>query len=236
MSGLIEDTATIVRGDGDLSGGESVPVTVIAPESRARGGIVVLHEARTLPDALLNFMRLLADDGWMVAAPDLFHRAAGDDEVFGAPLFEDFDATVAWLVARGVYPDTIGVIGFDDAGTAAALVATDRAVGAAVSVAAPGIVEPLTGDARALVEAAPSLGAPWLGLYGRDDDRTPVDQVDLLRDAAATAPVATLVVSYAGVEHRLDEAGSAVSDEVAGEDAIVDAQRRIFDWFDSHLR
>lgn len=237
MSGLIEDTAPIrPREEGaDTATLDRVPLTAFEPDSRARGGIVVLHEARELPQALLEFMRSLAADGWLVAAPHLFHRAAGDDEVFGTPLFEDFDATVDWLQSRGVPTDCIGVIGFDDAGTAAALVATDRAIGAAVSVAAPGIVEALTTDALALVDAAASLKAPWLGLYGRDDVRTPVEHVEQLQEAVSKASVATLVVSYAGVEHRADEE-SAVSEESAGEEAIIDAQRRIFDWFDSHLR
>ena len=47
--------------------------------------------------------------------------------------------------------------------------------------------------------------------------------------------MATLVVSYDGLDHRPDEV-SPESGTTAGEDAVVDAQRRIFDWFDSHLR
>ncbi|GGG29622.1 carboxymethylenebutenolidase [Rhodococcoides trifolii] len=212
---------------------EHVPLTAIEPDGSGRGGIVLLHESREFTDALTSFMSLLAEEGWTVAAPNLFHRG-GDDEVFGDNLFDDFDATFDWLVSRGVYADCVGVIGFDDAGTAAALVATTRPVGAAVSVAAPGIVEPLTGDATALVDALPSLKAPWLGLYGQADERIPADHVERLQEAVATASVATLVVTYGGQGHRPDEAtGPEVED---GAEAIVDAQRRIFDWFDSHLR
>ncbi|AMY20962.1 MULTISPECIES: dienelactone hydrolase family protein [Nocardiaceae] len=235
MTASIEDSAPLRRADDGTESAERVPLTTFRPASTPRGGIVVLHESREFSRALLDFMKALAEDGWLVAAPHLFHRAASDDEVFGDALFEDFDATVTWLTGHGVYADTIGVIGFDDAGTAAALVATDRPVGAAVSVAAPGIVEPLTPDARALLEAAPSLQAPWLGLYGQGDERIPAAHVDRLRDAVAEAPVATLVVSYDGLDHRPDEV-SPESGTTAGEDAVVDAQRRIFDWFDSHLR
>ncbi len=150
MTASIEDSAPLRRADDGTESAERVPLTTFRPASTPRGGIVVLHESREFSRALLDFMKALAEDGWLVAAPHLFHRAASDDEVFGDALFEDFDATVTWLTGHGVYADTIGVIGFDDAGTAAALVATDRPVGAAVSVAAPGIVEPLTADARAL--------------------------------------------------------------------------------------
>lgn len=233
MTGPIEDQAPLGTDVDDSS--DSVPLTVFAPEAGVRGGIVVLHEARTFPDALLAFMKALAADGWLVAAPHLFHRASNENGVFGAALFEDFDATTRWLVANGAYEDCIGVVGFDEAGTAAALVATNRAIGAAVSVAAPGIAEALTEDATSLLDAAPHMKAPWLGLYGRDDARTPVQEVERLQEATATASVATLVVSYAGVEHRADEDRTILTDD-AGEDPVVDAERRIFDWFDSHLR
>jgi carboxymethylenebutenolidase len=232
MSGIFSDTAPLRVPPGEEAS-EHVPLTAIEPDGTGRGGIVLLHESREFTDALTKFMRTLADEGWTVAAPNLFHRG-GDEEVFGDNLFDDFDATFDWLVSRGVYADCVGVIGFDDAGTAAALVATTRPVGAAVSVAAPGIVEPLVDDATALVDALPSLKAPWLGLYGQADERIPADHVERLKEAVATASVAALVVTYGGKGHRPDE--DTVSDQQAGEDAIVDAQSRIFDWFDSHLR
>ena len=129
-------------------------------------------------------------------------------------------------------PDCIGVLGFDEAGTAAFLVAATRPVAAAVSVAARGIVEPLAATAPALVKAAAQLQAPWLGLFGIDDPATPAPQVDQLAEAVATAPVATHIVRYAGLRHRADR-----TDDVGPpDDELVDAQTRVFDWFDSFLR
>ncbi|QLY31231.1 dienelactone hydrolase family protein [Nocardia huaxiensis] len=214
----------------------TVPLVVIEPEGHTRGGIVVLHESREFTEPLLDLMRSLAEDGWTVLAPDLFHRANGvaPDKVFGADLYADFDACFDWLTGRGVFGDCIGVLGFDSAGTAAALVATNRRVGAAVSVAAQGIESALTPQALALAVAAPQLKAPWLALFGADDPHTPPEQVDRLRDAAAHADVATLVVTYPGLHHRPDHPGfdPAALDDIH----VVDAQTRIFDWFDSHLR
>ena len=237
MAGIYRDRAPV-------HGTTGVPLTVIEPDGHARGGIVVLHEAREFTDPLLELMRSLADDGWTVIAPDLFHRddplpahsanGSTPDHVFGADLFADFDACFEWLTGRGVFGDCVGVIGFDSAGTAAALVATNRRLGAAVSIAALGIDTALTPHAVALATAAPGLKAPWLGLFGEDDPRTPPDQVNRLRDSAARADVATLVVSYPGLHHRPDHPGF---DPAAREDAsVLDAQTRIFDWFDSHLR
>lgn len=164
MSGIHTAAARLPDGSGQ------VPLTVFRPEGAIRGGIVVLHESRVFPPVLLAFMEVLAAEGWLVVAPNLFHREfTEDDEVFGQNLFDDVDAAMDWLVRSGVYPDAVGVIGFDDAGTAALIVAANRRVGAAVTVAAHGIVQPLRPDVPALVEAVRNLQAPWLGLYGEDD-------------------------------------------------------------------
>ncbi|MGK8521511.1 dienelactone hydrolase family protein [Nocardia asteroides] len=234
MSGTYDDMAPLRGSDQEevrpTSGGQ-VPITVVEPEGNARGGIVLLHETSEFTGALRDLMNALAGEGWTVVAPKLFHRGNGEPGgVFGDKLFEDFDACFDWLTRRGVFPDTIGVLGFDTAGTAAFLVATNRPIGAAVSVAAPGIVEPLTDQADALVRAAPHLQAPWLGLFGADDPATPPAQVDQLRDATARAAVASLVVTYPGLHHRADTPGA--DDDMEA----VDSQTRIFDWFDSNLR
>ncbi|MBF6129088.1 dienelactone hydrolase family protein [Nocardia brasiliensis] len=241
MSGTYNDLAPL-RGDEQApehraapahpSTDTQVPIIVVEPEGNARGGIVMLHESREFTGALLALMSALASEGWTVVAPNLFHRTGHEpaQEVFGDELFDDFDACFDWLTRRGVFPDTIGVLGFDTAGTAAFLVATNRPVGAAVSVAAPGIVEPLTEQADALVRVAPSLQAPWLGLFGADDPATPPAEVERLRDATGRAAVASLVVSYPGLRHRADHP------DIDDDSTLVDSQTRIFDWFDSNLR
>ncbi|WP_454194558.1 dienelactone hydrolase family protein [Nocardia sp. Marseille-Q1738] len=234
MSGTYDDMAPL-RGsdqeDEQPTARGQVPITVVEPEGNSRGGIVVLHESRELTAALRDLMNALAGEGWTVVAPDLFHRVTGEPGgVFGDELFDDFDACFDWLTRRGVFPDTVGVLGFDSAGTAAFLVATNRPIGAAVSVAARGIVEPLAEQVDPLVRAAPRLQAPWLGLFGADDPATPPDQVEHLRDATARADVASLVVTYPGLHHRAD---TAPADDDAD---VVDSQTRIFDWFDSNLR
>ncbi|MCX4093825.1 dienelactone hydrolase family protein [Nocardia sp. alder85J] len=239
MSGVYRDIALVRDRVPQTAGGPSaalqtrVPLTVVEPEGVGRGGIVVLHESREFAVPLLELMGSLAGDGWIVVAPHLFHRDpladSPPDSVFGQDLFDDFDAAFDWLTGRGVFPDCVGVLGFDTAGTAAFLVATNRPIGAAISVAAPGIAAPLTAEAPALVHAAPLLQAPWLGLYGADDPTIPADLVDELRDAAAGAAVATLVVTCAGRLHRADQPRFDSADP-------ADAVTRIFDWFDSHLR
>ena len=233
MSGFFEDVAALRPADGHSSDAGAVPVTAIEPDGHARGGIVVLHESKEFTDSLLALMRALAGEGWIAVAPHLFHRSGA--EVFGDNLFADFDASFDWLVGRGVFTDCVGALGFDDAGTAAFIVATSRPIGAAVSIAARGIVAPLNDQVPALVDAAENLQAPWLGLYGETDPESPPEHVEKLHDAVAKAPVATNVVSYAGIGHRAD---APTEQEAAdsNEEVLVDAQTRIFDWFDSNLR
>ncbi|MEV0334661.1 dienelactone hydrolase family protein [Nocardia sp. NPDC050717] len=213
----------------------SVPITVVEPERVARGGIVLLHESREFSPQLLELMRSLSVEGWIVVAPHLFDRIGDEQvrEVFGEELFDDFDAGFDWLTQRGVFPDTIGVLGFDTAGTAAFLVATNRPIGAAVSVAAPGITEPLPDQDVALVDVAADLQAPWLGLFGADDPATPPEAVDRLRDATARANVASLTITYPGLSHRADRPDP---DDDAANAIRIDSQTRIYDWFDSNLR
>ncbi|MFC4376697.1 dienelactone hydrolase family protein [Nocardia halotolerans] len=245
MPGTYNDVAPLrpVEPTGESRGADTagsaprtaVPITVVEPERAARGGIVVLHESRDLPPELLELMRSLSIEGWIVVAPHLFDRIADDrvTEVFGEELFADFDAGFDWLTNRGVYPDTIGVLGFDTAGTAAFLVATNRPIGAAVSVAAAGITEPLAAQDAPLVDIAPSLQAPWLGLFGADDPATPPAAVDQLREATARANVASLTITYPGLTHRADRPDP---DDDAATAIRIDSQTRIYDWFDSNLR
>jgi carboxymethylenebutenolidase len=234
---VISTVSASLPGDGGR-----VPLTVIRPEGAVRGAIVLLHESRVFAPALLQFMDALAAERWLVVAPHLFHRepAHSDVEVFGDDLFADVDAAFEWIAGRGVSADTIGVVGFDDAGVAALVVATQRRIGAVVSVAARGIVTPVHPDAPALLSIVGSLQAPWLGLYGEDDPSTPPTDVEQLREVAARADAPTLVVGYPGLAHRPDEppVEHATIDPESDprEAAIVDARRRIFDWFDAHMR
>ena len=85
---------------------------------------------------------------------------------------------------------------------------------------------------------APSLKAPWLGLFGEDDPKAPPEHIEALREAATRASVATNVVTYSGRRHQADAAPSLGSAEDLDPAlaALDEAQLRIFDWFDSFLR
>jgi carboxymethylenebutenolidase len=115
-------------------------------------------------------------------------------------------------------------------GTVALHAATAFPLGAAVSFYGGGVAEGRFGMAP-LVEQAPHLQAPWLGLYGDLDHGIPVDQVEALRAAAATAPVATDLVRYAEADHGFN-CDARDSYHAA---SAADAWSRTLAWFDRHL-
>ena len=83
-----------------------------------------------------------------------------------------------------------------------------------------------------LVEVAPAIVHPWLGLYGDEDPSIPVEQVEALRDAAATATAPTEIIRYAAAGHgfncdaRPDHFNAA---------AAADGWSRMLAFFAEHL-
>lgn len=224
-----------------LTDGTELRMTVAEPENVVRGGLVVLHEARGVTDRVRSLVGSLADEGWLTVAPHLYHREGTDEfsddhaeehvqdhvqRLSGESILADSDAAFVWLTDQGVPGDRQGVIGFDIGGSAALVVAASRSLGAAVTVGGGGILSPLSDGLPALVEIAGELAGPWLGIYSELDERIPADEVDKLREAAATAPVATDLVHFARSEHRFD----------TDLDAAAEAWQRARNWLDTHLR
>ncbi|ANN21223.1 carboxymethylenebutenolidase [Amycolatopsis orientalis] len=197
--------------------GHTLRLTFAEPEGVVRGGLVVLHEeADEVEEGLSLLLAGLAGEGWLTVTPHLDR-----DNLTQQDLLDATDATLAWLSGRGVEADLIGVVGFDLGGTAALVVASNRRLGAAVSVGGQGVTE-----LPVLVEIAGRLTSPWLGMYGDAGDEAGGAEVEQLRDAAASAGVVTDVVRYPGANHRFD----------ADPDAAAEAWQRTLNWFDAHLR
>lgn len=223
-----------------LVDGSALRLTVAEPVSSIRGGIVVLHEARGMTDAVRGLVQGLAGDGWLAVAPHLYHRESADeldggaddaavqeqvDRLEGEQVMADTDTAFGWLADHDISADRMGVVGFDLGGAVALLVAAKRTLGAAVTVAGEGIVVGPSSGLPSLVEAAPGLTCPWLGIYGESGDGE-APEIGQLRDAAASSEVATNVVVYPRSGHRFDQ----------DPDAAADAWERTLNWFDSHLR
>jgi carboxymethylenebutenolidase len=223
-----------------LLDGSQLRFTVAEPESTPRGGIVVVHEARGVTHAVLDLAESLARAGWLIVVPHLYHRGAADelsenadDEGFlrcverlsVASILADTDACCRWMGERGITADLTGVVGFGLGGSLALIVAAERELGAAVTVGGTGVLTPVSHALRPLVEAAPELRCPWLGIYAYDGE-TPTDEVYKLQEAAHSAQVATDLVYFTEDKCRFD----------TNKPAAFEAWTRTLNWFDCHLR
>ncbi|MCU1377305.1 MAG: hypothetical protein JWN29_288 [Acidimicrobiales bacterium] len=223
----------------------AMPAAVAEPAGEPRGAVVVIQEAFGLTDHIEDVARRLADVGWLAVAPALFHRSGSPVFEYGSdfkdllPVFSalnaegiaaDLEATIGYLSGRGVPSERIGIVGFCMGGTVALHAASRYPLGAAVTFYGGGVAEGRFGLAP-LVEQATALQAPWLGLYGDLDKGIPVEQVEALRQAAATAPVDTEVVRYAEADHGFN----CDARESYHADSAADAWTRTLAWFDKHL-
>jgi carboxymethylenebutenolidase len=215
------------------------------PDGPPRGAVVVLQEAFGVNDHIEDVTRRLAHAGYRAVAPHLFHRSGDPALDYGnfekilphmqalsqAGLLDDLDATLDHLAGAGFTPARVGVVGFCMGGSVTVLAAARRALGAAVTFYGGGVAEGRFGSPP-LVEMAPGLQTPWLGLFGDEDQGIPVDQVEALRVAAAKAPVPTEIVRYPGAGHGFH---CDARPDSYHEPSARDAWGRTLDWFGRYL-
>ena len=226
--------------DGDMRCYEARPL------DGARGAVVVIQEAFGVNDHIEDVTRRFAREGFHAVAPDLFHRGGGGTAEYGdwgrvIELFTglsdetslaDVDAALDHLRGEGWNDDQLGIVGFCFGGRVTFLVAAHRDIGAAVGFYGGGIASQGALPFPPLIDRAPSLATPWLGLFGDDDESIPVESVEALRVALADTPLDGEVVRYPGVGHGFH--CEARPDHFDPE-AAHDAWRRTLAWFDRHL-
>lgn len=227
-----------------MSTSSATPLSVHRPTTTPRGAIIVLQEAFGVNDHIEDVCSRFADAGWLAIAPHLFHRTGDpqlgyDDFSKIGPHFEaltpatilaDIDAALTSAAGEGFAPPSIGVVGFCMGGTLALHTAVEREVGAAVTFYGGGVTAGRFGF-PSLVEVAPRLAVPWLGLFGDLDTGIPVDDVEALRTAAATSAAPTEIVRYPEANHGFN-CDRRASYHAA---SASDAWRRTLDFFAANL-
>jgi carboxymethylenebutenolidase len=207
-----------------------VPVRSRAPHGSPRGVVVLLHPGPGLVPPFLEWLDILASDGYYAIAPQLFHRAGresydpmadfgGDEVAFAAALpgdkqvEDDVDAIIAGLVDQGVSPSEIGLLGFSYGARAAFVLAATKSLGAAVSWYPVGVqrkafgTNPELGPIR--LTAAPTT--PWLGLSGERDFLLQPGELDEWEAAlGAVGSEHITLVRYPTAGHGFDAHGSMV--------------------------
>lgn len=234
------ETVTLQTHDGQMG------AYVVRPAGEPTGGVVVVQEAFGVTEHIQDVARRVAAAGYLAIAPALFHRSGspvfaydGDftaiRPVMGALTAEgvmaDLDATFGWLAAAGLPASRQGIVGFCMGGSVATFAAASYTVGAAVGFYGGGVSEARFGFPP-LVELAPRLTTPWLGLYGSEDASIPPADVEAMRTGSAQAAVDTDVIVYPGAQH-----GFHCQDRPAVYDATAatSAWARTLEFFTAHL-
>jgi carboxymethylenebutenolidase len=217
---------------------------ITEPAGEAKGAVIVLQEAFGVNDHIRDICRRISDAGYVAAAPHLFHRS-GDPEMgyddmsavipyivqLQAPELEaDLEATLAHLATMGFEGKKVGVVGFCMGGSIAFMAASYWELGAAVSFYGGGITQGRFG-LPPLLDLAPTIQTPYLGLFGDLDGSIPVDQVDGLGLALQHAKVAGEVVRYPDANHGFN----CDARDSYHEPSAKDAWQRTLDFFGTHL-
>jgi carboxymethylenebutenolidase len=237
--GLVAGEVRIPAGDIEMpayrampDGGKNLPILIVGSE------IFGVHEH--IADVARRFAKL----GYLAIAPEFFVRqgdakaAVEIDTLFAtivskvpdAQVMSDIDATVRWAGQHGGDLARLGITGFCWGGRITWLyVAHNPAVKA--GVAWYGRLVGVKNELQTSypVDAAASLHAPVLGLYGGADAGIPLDTVETMKKAlaAGSAPARrSEFVIYPEAKHAFSADYRPNYDQAAAEDGW----RRCLDW------
>ncbi len=237
--GLVAGEIRIRAGDIEMpayrampAGGRNLPILIVGSE------IFGVHEH------IADVARRFAKRGYLAVAPEFFVRqgdakAAMNIETLVATIvskvpdsqaMSDIDAAVDWAGQNGGDPGRLGITGFCWGGRITWLYAAHNpAVRAGVAwygrlVGAKSALQPMQP-----VDAAASLHAPVLGLYGGADTGIPLDTVETMKKALASGSAAARrseFVVYPEAKHAFSADYRPSYDQAAAEDGW----RRCLDW------
>ena len=182
--------------------------------------VVVFMEIFGINSHIRDVCERLAREGYVVAAPDYFHRThpgfevGYDDAGFAKgmealnaldadQMIADTRATLAYLRGRSdVRGDRIGAMGFCIGGHMTYLAACETDVAAAASFYGGGVAGPQgPGGKASTVGRTSGIRGRLLCLFGGKDAFIPLDQVEAVRQALKEAGTDHEVVVYDDCDH-----------------------------------
>ena len=214
------------------------------PQGVAKGAVIVIQEAFGVTEHIEDVCRRISAEGYLAVAPHIFHRSgdpviAYDDMQSVIPhvmalnpedLIADLDAAMKHIEDAGFSPNQVAVVGFCMGGSVVMLAAVRSALGAAVSFYGGGVAQSRFGMPP-LLDLAPALKTPWLGMFGDEDASIPVQEVEWLREAAEKASVQTQVIRYPGANRGFH----CDARDSYHEPSAKQAWKETLSWLDKHL-
>jgi len=195
--------------------------------------LIVIQEAFGVNDQIKSVTQRFAEQGYIAASPDLFHRfeqklVSYDDmetaintilKLSDDMVMADIDATLAHLKRQSnVKTDRIGVIGFCFGGRTAYLVATrSKEVAAAVGFYGAGIADPHNPDAP--ITHSQDIQAPILLFFGAEDRMVPPHHITRIDETLTQLGKEHQIKTYPGAGHAFFREGGPSFNKEAADDA-----------------
>jgi carboxymethylenebutenolidase len=222
--------------------GANMRTYVSVPEGSSKSPAIVVIQGQTGVDDFVQFTRMVASEGFVGAAPDLYHRDPADCKddaptrrmrLTDRTLIADINATVNFLKSHpAVNPARIGIVGFCMGGRAVYLMSAvnaDLKAGVMYYGADPFNA---WGDGPSPFERTKDIHCPVMGHFGEDDKNpSPADMRKL--DAEMTRlGKAHEFHAYANAAHAFANFGSPGYRE----HAATASWPRTFEFFAEHLK
>jgi carboxymethylenebutenolidase len=241
---LIAETITIDGHNGDTIEAYSARALDESP----RGGVVVIHHMPGYDDPSKEITRRFAAAGYNAVMPNLYWReapgASPDDAAAaaraqgGVPderLVGDVAGAMAYLKALPNSDGKVGTIGYCSGGRQSFLAAVSLDLDAAVDCYGAFVVgnppEGMPLKVGPIVDRAPSLSCPLLGLFGEEDSYPSPEQVAELADALKAAGKTYEFHSYPNAGHAF----FSVNRPAYRVEAALDGWERIFAFYGKYL-
>ena len=165
--------------------------------------VIMIHEFWGLKSEIVGKADALAQEGYVVIAPDMFRGSSTSwvpraiYQVVSTPAEQidgDLDAVFGWLAAQGdVQPDKIAIMGFCFGGGTSLRYSTHNPKLAATAM--------FYGSVIADPERLKALPGPLLGIFGGADNSIPVAEVRAMEAALAQAGIPNQISIYDGQPH-----------------------------------
>ena len=187
-----------------LNGGPDVRAYVAKPEGNGPfPTVIMIHEFWGLNDAILSKADLLAEEGYLVIAPDTFRGSTTGwipraiyQVISSKPenVNSDLDSVYAWLESQpDVDADRIAIAGFCYGGRTSLTYSLHNNQLAATVI--------FYGSPETDPEILKTLPGPVLGIFGGADQSIPVEQVNAFDSALTEAGVPHVITIYEGQPH-----------------------------------
>jgi carboxymethylenebutenolidase len=204
--------------------------------------VIVIQEIFGIHEHIQDICRRLAKKGYLAVAPSL-HARFGDEtkissiteimntivaKVADDQALHDLNNTVTWAAANKGNIDRLGVTGFCWGGRMTWLFADNQPkLRAAVAWYGPVNTPRTELTPKVVMDIAPGIKVPVLGLYGEVDTGIKVADVEALRASLKAAASKSEIVIYPGAQHGFN----ADYRPSYNKEAAEDGWKRMLAWF-----